>query len=162
MKVLRVGWMYLAVGVVVAGCMAATPQRASDPAGADSPLPRPALGLPAHGAQPGPPGAADAPASGVEIPADLLAAVRADAAQRTGRTPEAVLLVHAEHVTWRDASLGCPKPGAHYPQVLTPGYQIVFAVEGSTFDYRAPEGGQFRLCEGLAQMRPGDPLHPTE
>ncbi len=35
-----------------------------------------------------------------------------------------------ELVDWPDASLGCPKPGYLYAQVITPGYRITFDLNG--------------------------------
>ncbi len=36
-------------------------------------------------------------------------------------------------VWWSDASLGCPKPGESYAQVLTPGYRLVFDHAGTSY-----------------------------
>lgn len=38
--------------------------------------------------------------------------------------PNQVILDKFQHVTWSDTSLGCPKEGQSYLQVLTPGYSI--------------------------------------
>ena len=35
-----------------------------------------------------------------------------------------------ESLEWSDASLGCPKTGYSYAQVITPGYRITFDIEG--------------------------------
>ena len=35
-----------------------------------------------------------------------------------------------ELIDWPDASLGCPKPGYLYAQVITPGYRITFDLNG--------------------------------
>ena len=35
-----------------------------------------------------------------------------------------------ELVNWPNASLGCPKPGYLYAQVVTPGYRITFDLNG--------------------------------
>ena len=43
--------------------------------------------------------------------------------------------------------LGCPEPGLVYPQVITPGYQVLLEADGERFDYRVDEGGQIvRRC----------------
>ena len=36
----------------------------------------------------------------------------------------------AEGVGWSDASLGCPQEGMMYAQVITPGYKLVFDLDG--------------------------------
>ena len=41
-----------------------------------------------------------------------------------------ITLVRVQPVEWRDASLGCPKPGVDYIQVLTPGYVIKLEAGG--------------------------------
>jgi len=51
-----------------------------------------------------------APVTG-DVPADVLAAILGDAADRTG-VPEAdIELVRADAMTWSDGSLDCPEPG---------------------------------------------------
>ena len=90
-----------------------------------------------------------APSSGEGgAPADYIAAVVADAAQRAGASVDAVEVVEARSVEWPDGSLGCPQPGMLYAQVVTFGYQIIVAVGEQTFDYRLGGRGDYRLCEG--------------
>ena len=52
----------------------------------------------------------------------------------------------AESVTWSDSSLGCPKPGMMYAQVLTPGLRVLVQAEGKTYDYRFGRGDVPTLC----------------
>ena len=59
-------------------------------------------------------------------------------------TPE---LVSAEHVTFSDGSLGCPKPGESYTQALVDGMRVVVAADGTQYDYRFGHGDAPRLCE---------------
>lgn len=49
--------------------------------------------------------------------------------------------------TWSDASLGCPKPGQQYAQVVTDGSLIVLVAEGSEFRYHAGGARLPFLCE---------------
>jgi hypothetical protein len=42
--------------------------------------------------------------------------------------PNQVILDRFQLVTWSDASLGCPKEGQSYLQVLTPGYSIEWKI----------------------------------
>ena len=81
-----------------------------------------------------------------EAPADLLADIKADLAERLGIEPEAVELVRAEAVTWSDGSLGCPEPGMFYTQALVEGYHVILRAGGEEYDYRAAEQGYFKLC----------------
>ena len=82
-----------------------------------------------------------------EAPAELLTRVHDDLIRRSGKTEQDLRLVRDQAVTWNDGSLGCPRPGESYPQVLVPGYWIVYRVGDREFDYRADERGDFRLCE---------------
>lgn len=56
-------------------------------------------------------------------------------------------LVSAESITWSDSSLGCPKPGMMYSQVITPGAKVVVTADGRTWDYRFGRGEVPRLCQ---------------
>ncbi|MCX7707861.1 MAG: hypothetical protein N2204_07620 [Anaerolineae bacterium] len=63
----------------------------------------------------------------------------ADLAGRLG-IPESAITVRAvEAVEWPDASLGCPRPGMMYAQVITPGYRIVLEAGGRTYDYHTSQ-----------------------
>jgi len=101
------------------------------------------------------PGDLSLPVTG-EVPASLLEDIRADLAQRSGVTQEAILVIRDQAVTWSDGSLGCPQPGVFYIQALVPGYWVVLQVGEKQYDYRASESGNFFLCEdsGLPFTRP--------
>ena len=91
-----------------------------------------------------------------EVPAKLLDEIIADLAQRTGADLTSIQVVRAESVVWNDGSLGCPKPGEFYIQVLMSGYWVVLNVDGEDYDYRANDSGYFFLCE-----EKGEPTIPT-
>lgn len=65
-----------------------------------------------------------------EVPGELLEGIVADAAERTGVTPDEVEVTTAESVTWSDGSLGCPEPGMMYTQAQVNGYWIVIEAAG--------------------------------
>lgn len=94
-----------------------------------------------------------------EAPAELVAQIREDVIRRSGADPSTVKLIRDESVTWSDGSLGCPRPGEVYTQVLVAGFWIVFDVAGRQFDYRSDRRGSFRLCEG---RRPSEPTTPRK
>lgn len=51
---------------------------------------------------------------------------------------------------WPDSSLGCPKAGFFYQQVITPGYQVLVTdkARGITYDYRTSlRTGNVVLCD---------------
>ena len=84
-------------------------------------------------------------------------AVLADLGTRTGTDPSGATVVKAEAVEWPDGSLGCPELGVMYMQVVTPGYQVVLGLDGTSYDYRvAGEGDVIRLCEGLKPAAAAD------
>ena len=99
-----------------------------------------------------------------DVPEDLLKAILADAAERTGLPTEAFTVVRGEAVTWTDGSLGCPQPDMVYTQAPVDGYWIVLEAGDKDLDYRAAEGGFFSLCEGNVRVplnSPGDVAAPT-
>lgn len=78
---------------------------------------------------------------------------KADLAKRIGIDVGRVAVVIARNVTWRDGSMGCPRPDRGYAQVLTPGVQIQLGHGKRRFEYHGPRVGEPFLCEppGVAQ-----------
>jgi hypothetical protein len=70
----------------------------------------------------------------------------ADAARRAGVDPTAVGVVSVEDREWSDSSLGCPKPGQFYAQVITPGFLIVVEAAGQRYEYHTDAGRRLELC----------------
>ena len=58
-----------------------------------------------------------------------------DDLQRFGINPVSVKIVDLEKVDWLDASLGNPEPGMMYAQIITPGFKMSLASDGSTYIY---------------------------
>jgi hypothetical protein len=146
--------LVFAAGVVAAGCSAvATPivGPSSPGAGGASPVSSGPGGrpsdLPRLTPPPGTLPVMSPPTTG-EAPAPIVDAARTDLAGRIGETAAAAAtVVRSEAVSWPDGSLGCRVPGLLYPQVVTPGYRIVFTTDGTRYDYRATQAGAVRLCE---------------
>ncbi len=152
----------LASAVLLAGCSAAASPNASAPAaqpGDATPSPSAVTGRPSDLPIPTPPLATVPPSAKPvvgEVPAGILAAARADLAGRVAAADAAAAdVVRAEAVQWPDGSLGCRVPGESYLQVITPGYWIVLAVDGTEYDYRATEDGAIRLCDHALKPNPG-------
>jgi hypothetical protein len=81
---------------------------------------------------------------------ELIDKAKRDLAQRTGIPKEEIVLAEFRFVTWPDASLGCPKPGMQYAQVLVDGYLIVLRAGLGVYNYHGggdASSGPF-LCEG--------------
>jgi hypothetical protein len=58
-----------------------------------------------------------------------------------------IKLTQIEEVEWRDSSLGCPKPGMNYLQVITPGYRIVLEAQGRSYEYHSDTGKRVVRCD---------------
>ena len=94
----------------------------------------------------------------VSSPLTLEAAVQAalaDASRRTGMAVDALQLLSASAVTWRDGSLGCPHPGMIYTQALVPGYRVRIRAAGQELDYHAGRrGAVVSLCPADRAVEP--------
>ncbi len=75
-------------------------------------------------------------------------AVTQDVVKRAGVDAGQVTFAKVEAVEWNDSSLGCPRPGAVYLQVITPGWLIEVQVGVKTFEYHTNyTGNVFVLCK---------------
>jgi hypothetical protein len=86
----------------------------------------------------------------VTIPPDaapLVQQAQADAATRTVTAANAWAVAELQPAEWPDSSLGCPKPGTFYAQVLTPGYKIKLRAGDRVLEYHAG-GGRVVYCSG--------------
>jgi hypothetical protein len=81
--------------------------------------------------------------SGLEI---LIEKAKEDLAKRLSISIAEIKLVETKAVVWRDASLGCPKPGIDYIQMETPGYSVVLETSGKTYNYHTNEVNRVILC----------------
>ena len=77
---------------------------------------------------------AAAPASAADK-VSLLA--RQDLAERLKIDAEKIETVSQKEIVWPDGSLGCPKPGMNYIQMLVPGYVIELRAGGKTYTYHS-------------------------
>ena len=86
-----------------------------------------------------------------EVPQQILALFRDDLARRALVKPETITVVSATEQQWSDGSLGCPKPGEMYPQMIVPGYRVVLQAGGQKYAYHSDQRGRFVVCaNGLA------------
>ena len=83
-----------------------------------------------------------------KVPAALVDRIVADAAAVAKVEPADVVVVSTESVTWNDGSLGCPKPGVSYIQMIIQGYRVIVEAGGQRYDYRAGSSGEPKRCEG--------------
>jgi hypothetical protein len=80
----------------------------------------------------------------VKLAADTLA-------HHLGLSADLVELRRASPVDWPDSSLGCPKEGELYAQVIVPGYRVSLQVDGRLFSVHVG-GGRAVVCD--SPMRP--------
>ena len=71
----------------------------------------------------------------------------ADLSKRLGTEQGQIGVVSVEEVTWRDGSMGCPRPGMMYPQVLTNGTRVVLEYDGKRYEYHSGGRRSAFLCE---------------
>ncbi len=64
-----------------------------------------------------------------------------------GITPPMITVKSFEEKQFGDSSLGCPKEGQMYAQVITPGYQVVLEAKGKEYDYRLTDENNVIICE---------------
>ncbi|MBA3983480.1 MAG: hypothetical protein H0X61_08065 [Acidimicrobiia bacterium] len=95
------------------------------------------------------------PGAGVPNMDDAARDAIRDLAGRIGADPSTITVVADERVTWRDGSIGCPKPGMAYTQALVPGRRLILASSGQTYAYHAGRAGALTYC---ATPDPGGPL----
>ena len=76
----------------------------------------------------------------------MVALVKQHLAQRLSLAVDQIVLSDIKLVVWRDAGLGCAKPGVDYIQVETPGYNILLAAGGKTYTYHTDETKRFVQC----------------
>jgi hypothetical protein len=76
-----------------------------------------------------------------------IVAVQQAAAAQVGASPADVHVEQVEAHQWGDSSLGCPRPGLQYSQVVTDGYLIVVTAAGKTLEYHSDARGRVVLCQ---------------
>lgn len=65
----------------------------------------------------------------------LVDLAKVDLSRRKGIPIEQIKVVSVEEVNWPNGSLGFPKPGMVYIQVIIPGYRITLTDGAQTYEY---------------------------
>jgi hypothetical protein len=71
----------------------------------------------------------------------------ADLARRRDADPAEITVLEASAVVWPDGSLGCPRPGMEYTQVMHEGVRIRLQLGGRTYAYHGGGSRMPELCE---------------
>ena len=103
------------------------------------PPPLPASGSPVASVLPGSSSAADSQPA-------VDAAMR-DAEAHLGVSQANLKVDQVEPRQWGDSSLGCPKPGQMYSQIVTPGYVVIISGAGRQLEYHTDTRGHVVLCQ---------------
>lgn len=82
--------------------------------------------------------------------ADAVQHAVGDLAGRLDVPADRIAVVRVDEVTWRDGSLGCPRPGMFYNQSLVEGLRILLRCEGGSYSYHAGGCHEPFLCEDAA------------
>jgi hypothetical protein len=80
-----------------------------------------------------------------EADASVRAAINDWAAQLKA-APEKVHVISVSPTDWPNTSLGCPKPGMFYAQVIVEGYKIVLATGREQVEYHSDKRGRVVTC----------------
>lgn len=87
-------------------------------------------------------------------PAAMIEAAIDDAAHRSTTARSDIKVTSAEPVTWRDGSLGCPRPGMVYTQALVPGFRIVLQAGEQVLNYHSSSRGRPVFCPAARVTAP--------
>jgi hypothetical protein len=73
-------------------------------------------------------------------------AALAEAATHLGVDSTALRVDQVEARQWSDASLGCPRPGIMYAQIVTPGFLIMISSGARQLEYHSDTRARVVLC----------------
>src|ERR1700704_6230107 len=121
-------WLLIATTLLLSACASGPATPVPTPA-APAPPPSPAPASPVASVLPGSSSAAD--------PQPAVDAALRDAAEHLGVSPATLQVDQVEARQWGDSSLGCPKPGQMYSQIVTPGFVIIISGAGKQLEYHA-------------------------
>lgn len=92
----------------------------------------------------------ETPAGTEEIPApDAVLRGREWLAEELGVATDQIEVVRMEEVEWPDACLGLSRPDKMCAQVITPGWLIIFEVDGEQYEVHTDETGSSIRMAGL-------------
>ena len=127
-------WLLVATTLCLSACAGPT-TRAPTP----TPQPSPAPAAPVASVLPD--------SSPPTDPQPALDAALSDAAAHLGVSSATLKVDQVEPRQWGDSSLGCPKPGQMYSQIVTPGYVVVISGAGRQLEYHTDTRGHVVLCQ---------------
>jgi hypothetical protein len=69
-----------------------------------------------------------------------------DLTQRTGVSPDSIVVREARSVDWGSSALGCPEEGMSYADALIPGLRLLLEVDNTVYFYHGENGASLFLC----------------
>lgn len=87
----------------------------------------------------------------------LVDLAKQDLSKQLAIAEQKIILVEGKLVTWRDMSLGCPKPGMMYGQALVNGSLIKLEVGAKIYQYHSGSSREPFLCRHPAKNQPALP-----
>jgi hypothetical protein len=129
-------WLLIATTLLLTACGSGADTPAPTPA---APLPSPAPDSPVASVLPGSSSSAD--------PQPAVDAALQDAAAHLAVTLVDLKVDQVQSRQWGDSSLGCPKPGIMYSQIVTPGFLILITGAGKQLEYHTDARGRVVLCQ---------------
>ena len=91
------------------------------------------------------------PTANETVPGEIEAAARKLLADELKVEEGNFKLDSSEGMAWSDASLGCPKEGMAYAQVITPGYKLIFNLAGTSHAVHTNSDGSHMVICGDGQ-----------
>ncbi|HMB24451.1 MAG: hypothetical protein ACM33V_07595 [Chloroflexota bacterium] len=113
---------YLVISVVILLLAACAPEGPSVPVTGNTSIP-------------------NTPAASPEIPPQVVVDAQQWLATQLGIEVEQVQIVEVQPVEWTDSCLGLGQPNESCLQATTPGWQVIFDVNGKRYEVRANETG---------------------
>lgn len=80
-------------------------------------------------------------------PQPAVEAATRDAAVHLGVSAADLQVDQVDARQWGDSSLGCPRPGLMYSQIVTPGFVIVISGAGKRLEYHTDARARVVLCQ---------------
>jgi len=129
-------WLPVAVMLVFSACAPGAGNQAPTPGAAAPTSPSP---VPVASVLPGSSSSAD--------PQPAVDAALRDASLHLSVALADLKVDQVQPRQWGDSSLGCPKPGLMYSQIVTPGFLILISGAGKQLEYHSDSRGQVVLCQ---------------
>lgn len=87
------------------------------------------------------PGPSNLAGTAVALPEEVLTGAQSQLGDALGIPAESIKMDKVEDAQWSDACLELAQPDENCAQVITPGYRVVFTVDGKTYEVHTNADG---------------------